>query len=88
MKLYTNGTDWVVAADVDDAWLAWTEHTGESREDYEDDWVWDEVGPDEELGIWCDTKGDPCEVDEDGSEIVAKTAAQWAERGRGFLCST
>jgi len=87
MKLYTDTCDFVIAESLDDARAAWNEHRGGDAEDF-DDSDWSEMDPAEELGIWCDAKGDPCSPEDDGSEIVAKTAAQWAERGRGFLCST
>jgi len=89
MKLFTNKTNWVIAADVEDAWRVWSEKSGEEREDYEDDWTWEEVPTGDELAIWCDAGGIPCDPEEDGSELLTKTAAQWVEEhGRGFLCST
>lgn len=88
MKLYTNDVEWVIAADIDDAWEAWSEHTGGERPDCETEWDWVECDPGSELRIWCDSDGDPCEPGEDGSALVTKKAVQWVERGRGFLCST
>lgn len=88
MNLYTDGTDWVIAADTGDARAAWVEHRGGEAEDFEAD-EWGECDlPDEEMAIWCDENGDPCGSEDDGAELIAKTHAQWVERGRGFLCST
>lgn len=87
MKLYTDGTDFVIATDLNDARAAWVEHRGGDAEDF-DVHEWTEADPAEELAIWCDADGDPCEPEEDGAELIAKTHAQWVERGRGFLCST
>lgn len=90
MKLFTDGTDYVIAEDVDDAWVQWSEHTGEEREDYDDgEKVWEEWPPDKMLPIWCDANGAICEVDEDGGELVGKKGAEWiAKEGRGWLAST
>lgn len=91
LRLFTNGTDYVVAKDVDDAWVQWSEHSGEEREDYDgsDGWKWEAMPDNAELGIWCDGEGDVCEVDEDGGESVTRTASTWVERaGRGWLAST
>jgi hypothetical protein len=87
MKLFTDTSDWVVADNLDDARAAWVEHRGGDVEDF-DDSDWSEVDPGEELAVWCDPGGDPCGPEDDGAELIAKTAAQWAELGRGFLCST
>lgn len=89
LHVFTNKTDWVIAADVDDAWRAWEEHSGEERADYDTEWTWDQLAPTHEITIWCDAEGDPCEPEEDGSDLITRAAAEWiAAQGRGFLCST
>ena len=91
LRMFTNDTDTVIAKDVDDAWVVWSEHTGEDREDYDDPygWSWKEMPGTEELSIWCDSAGDPDTPESDGVELMAKTVAEWiAAQGRGFLCST
>jgi len=76
MRVWTNGTDTVIAEDVNDAWLVWEEHTGEQMEDYPDDeWV-ERTGT---LSVWDD--------DSENDEYEVKDCADWAADGRGFLCS-
>ena len=83
------GTDWVIAIDKADAWHEWHLHTGESPDDYAAEMEPMELPPDEVLTIWCDSNGNPSEIDGDGCEPVKQTAGDWAiKRGRGFLCST
>jgi len=87
MKLYTDTCDFVIAQNLAEACAAWVEHRGGDADDFDPD-DWTALDPSEELAIWCDADGDPCGPEDDGAALVAKTAAQWAERGRGFLCST
>jgi len=78
----TSGPDWVVAADVDDAWAVWSEHTGEKREDYEDSDGWEQLDDASDVRIAEDLSADALVWN-------TKTCAQWAaDEGRCFLCST
>jgi hypothetical protein len=75
------GCDWVVAADEDDAWVVWCEHTGEQREDYERDGGFVAVPEDQMMIIMSDP---PL-----SGETEPLTAGEHAQAsGRGFLCST
>lgn len=83
-------TDTVVARDIDDAWLAWAEYSGyvepaKVRADYDAEDM-EQLDDAKVIKIWCDAKGDPCEIG-DGTK-TEKPAAEWAKRGRGFLCTT
>jgi len=83
--------DLVVAADIADAWAALFEQTGECRDNYDetDDDRWRQLPDDEELGMWCYADGKIAQFDADGSEVVTRTAGEWAGRlGRGFMGST
>lgn len=86
LRVWSNGTDTVVARDIEDAWAVWSEHSGEKREDYDDGDVWTEVA--RSIRIWCNANGEISDGG-DGDEAVEMTAEQWARKnGRGFLCST
>ncbi len=75
--LMISGPDLVIAADVDDAWNVWSEHTGEKRDDYLD----------EDFESWADDK--QLTIDTDDGEPETKTGAEWATtQGRGFLASS
>jgi hypothetical protein len=76
LHVFSDGTDTVVAASLEDALAVWTEHAGE-REDDMDPF---ELVPDEKpLTI----------TDADDGTMETKTAGQWADdNGRGFMCST
>ena len=88
MKLFTNDTEWVVAESVDDAWAAYLEFTGGTRDDFDGDEL-TEVDGGRTLKIWCGSDGHPGEPHGDQSSLVAKRAEQWAaQEPRGFLCST
>lgn len=81
MKVFTNGTDTVVARDLLDVKDVIEGHYGSTFE--EEGWTlaeWGEVPDDEHIRI----------VDFDGRGNVASfTARHWIERdGRGLLCST
>jgi hypothetical protein len=86
--------DYVIAEDVEDAWKVWCECTAEKREDYECECIPgcgcnpEELAPDQEISIWCDSKGEPDEPG-NGALLLKHTAAFWiAKMGRGFLCSS
>ena len=84
--------DFVVAADVADAWAVLEEQHGDGYHDPDDiegDARWRQLPDDEELGMWCYPDGKIAEFDADGSEVVTRTAGEWAKRlGRGFMGST
>jgi hypothetical protein len=86
------GCDWVVAANVEDAWACLEEQHGEGfrdDEDLEGNAGWERLADDSELVIWCDDDGDIAEIDEDGAGPITRTCADWVARsGRGFLAST
>lgn len=75
-----DGTEWYIAATLDDALAAQREHTGIGPDDQDREY-WTEVPDESELGIYLD--------EEREAEATTKTCAEWAaEKGRGFLCST
>ncbi len=86
-RVYEIGeADTIIAAGIDDAWTVWSEHTGERRQDYEGQI--EELPMDAEIGIWCDTEGQPAEPGGD-NRLIKLSAAEWIDRvGRGFLCSS
>lgn len=87
MKCFTNGAEYVVAADIADARLVWHEQIGGDIEDFDDSAEaspWREMADGECIKIHCDDDGDPCEPGE--GESVTKTAGEWAQRGRDYLC--
>ncbi len=80
LRLWSNGTDTVVASSPDDATAAYVELTGASPLD--DDGVCEWVVVDESKVI-------PINMDDGAGDKVTRTAAEWAVwNGRGFLCST
>ena len=83
MKVFTNDTDTVVAADLADVERVVEDHYGYTFEQEGmslDDWS--EVPPDEPITI-CNFHN--CGPD----DKETRTAAEWAAtEGRGFLCST
>jgi hypothetical protein len=87
MKLFTNDIETVIALDIADARAVWHEQNGGDIEDFDDNDAenpWREMADNETLRICCDENGDP--TDEGCYETVEKTAAEWAKRGRGYLC--
>lgn len=54
LHVFKSECDWVVAESPDDAWAAWREFTGESREDYEDEIEFEAEPDDNLLTIWND----------------------------------
>lgn len=74
LHVYDFGTEWFVAASVEDAWLEWEEYYEDKRGD--DDPDPKELPDDHPLTIG----------DEDGEDEVTKPCAAWAqERGPGWL---
>lgn len=87
LHVFTDDADTVIATDIIDASIVWSEQMGGEPEDHEVEW--DQIPPDQEITIWCDSDGEPGDPGECGTEQLTKTAAQWAiDRGRGFLCTT
>lgn len=83
LRVWDNGTEMVVARDVDDAWSVWEKSTGEKRTEYPDE-EWDLVPPWRHITISAD----------DAATLFGCTrktlrAVEWARlNGRGPLCST
>lgn len=73
LHVFDNGSEWVVASNVEDAWDVWCAHVGESRQDYEGEWAWFQEPDDRPLHVWCDPDGDITTPNEDG----ASAAAPW-----------
>ena len=86
LRVWYDGSNNVIASDREDARACLFEHIGGDIEDYADTDV-TTIDDGFVIGIWCDAKGDPDEPDGDGNDRIEKTAAEWAKRGRGFLCS-
>lgn len=89
MKLFTNDIETVIAADLADARLVWHEQRGGDVEDFDEEAEeapWREMEDGEMLAISCDEDGDP--TDDTDAVPTTKTAAEWAKRGREYLCST
>lgn len=83
MKVFTNGTDTVVAPDLDRVPAILHAHYGSTME--EEGWSldeWHEVPDDKPITI--------CNIHDRGADDkLTLTAAEWAARdGAGFLCST
>lgn len=100
LHCFTNGTDTVVAHDIEDARVAMREYLDES-----DTESIRSIDDEKELSIWQDEvlcRGEECpkcgharSSTRNGHDRTCpigcprKTAAEWArENGRGFLCST
>lgn len=91
LRVFTNDTDTVVAADLADAQRVVEAHYGVTFE--QEGWSLDE---------WCEVPGDKLITIRDDDRVIwrpvgdtgsdgreTKTAAEWAmSNGRGFLCST
>lgn len=85
MKVYTNGTDKVVAESATDAVAVMREFTGEEGGEF------CEVDPSHEFSIYNEVDFPRGGKHSRGCPVgcPTKTAAQWAQdEGRGFLCST
>ena len=80
LKVWTDGTDTVIAEDIRDVQRV-MEHHAASWESEDDDWR--VVANDKVIRIRVESN------DETPDRVVIKNAAEWiAEKGRGFLCST
>lgn len=81
MKVFTNGTDTVVAESIDDVPGAWASSHGVDFFDEGGDLdYWDHVDDDKVIAI--------CDADGHGTKQT-RTAREWADlNGRGLLCST
>lgn len=80
LKCFSNGNDWVIAYNEEDAWNIWCKTMGEDRDDYRD-YSWEEVSGDTVLTCYDENSSD--------TELAkSKTASAWvAECGRGFFMS-
>jgi hypothetical protein len=85
-------SEYVVAADIDDAKVVYCEHSDSGCSSDELDVELSKIrqlGDYESTAIWCYPDGSICPIDEDGCEPVEKTCVEWAaQNGRGFLAST
>lgn len=84
MKVFTNHTDWVVAANLRDAQRVVEDHHGVrfAQEGWSLD-EWSQVPDDNPITV-RNIEGRDTEDDK-----LTKTAGEWAKsHGRGFLCST
>ena len=72
LHVFSNGVDFVIAYDVDDAWRVFTEHIGESRDDYEKAYPMKQLPDSKEIAV-------------DGR---VHTAGIWASTGRQYLACT
>lgn len=89
LQVFTNDCEWIVAHDLDDARVVWAEFAGLDPSKYSNEDLGFEPLPSESsVSIWCDTNGDPGEIQGEGCWIVSQTCEEWCRRGRGFLCST
>lgn len=82
LHCFTDDCDTVIAESVEDALRA---HPATADLDPE---MWEPVPDDAPITIHCDEKGEPAMPGDPGVAPVTKTAAEWAKRGRGFLCTT
>ncbi len=86
LSLYHNDVDWVIARDVNDAWILWGALYGEARHDYEEWHPFARVADDKLISIWCDEHGNP--VEQGSGSLINQNAAAWVcAQGRGFLGS-
>jgi len=83
-------TEWVVAADLDDAWAVYCETMGGVRSDYDgDELEVTQLPEDEPLSMWEHPSGELAEIGEDGARTVERPASERAAKeGRGFLGQT
>lgn len=80
LHCYTDDTDTVVAASIEDARAAWKAHLGDDREHDDTDYPFELVPDEQKLRI---------DNAFDDGKMVEKAAGDWAaSNGRGFLCST
>lgn len=78
LHLWSFGPDMVIAADAVDVLAIMRDQVGnDGLEDYAGDTPYT-LDDNESLTIW----------DEDCSTKITKLASEWAEMGRGWLCST
>jgi len=81
--------EFVIAADKLDAARVLAEHWGDEVYDVDINRKHLSVMPNaEEMTIWCGSSGDPAEPDGTDCTPVTKTCAEWAKRGRSYLCTT
>ena len=86
LALFTDGTEHIVARDLDDAKAIQRETTGIDRQT-QDECEWDQELDDKPIWIWWKDGRASCPCD--GGEKLELTAAEWvAKAGRGWLCSS
>jgi len=96
MNVYTNGNDFMVAENIEQAVLAWEAFTGESIQDYDLE-AWHIVNPNQVQTIAFEFDPTVSAKIPPGVELVVvdewtrkatATFRQWAQsNGPGFLCS-
>lgn len=82
--------DYVVARDLDDAWTLYTAHTGERRDDHDDDpGAAYQIPDDKVYELYIDSSGEACEQGDDDAKLESDTALGWSRRlGRGYAFGT
>jgi hypothetical protein len=84
LHVFSDECEWVIARDEADAKVVWSEHVGEPRCEL----TFEQLPDEELLGIWCNPDGEIDEPHAPGHAVIRRTAAEWAKRGRGYLCTT
>ena len=85
LHVFSNGCEWVVAADAGDVSAVLAEFYGDA--DLADADGWKRLDDEALIGIWCSEDGKPGDVGE--GEVIRVTSREWADRrGRGYLCTT
>ncbi len=84
--VFTDDVTWVVARSAADACVVYDEFCGNPTSADADGFS--ELADDAPLGVWCDAKGDPGDINGTGCSLVKKACSEWIKRGRGFLAST
>jgi hypothetical protein len=86
LALWYNDCDYVVATSAADATAQYLKFTGADRCDNFD---WQRVADDKQIGMWCDGDGIISEPGDGGNAVVKRPAREWVERyGPGYLGST
>jgi len=90
LHVFSDGSDWVIAPNLDEAYGYLEDHSGMTRADYE------HYGSDDleqlpawaKMGILCFANGSIAGHDDDHECTVTRTMDDWIRReGRGFLCT-
>lgn len=87
LYLFSNGCDYIIAHDTEDAWSIWRDVVGECDPSFKASNEFKCLQDDELIFVWMDENGDVCEERE--GKKVEKTAFDWIKlMGRGWLCSS